>query len=393
MRLLVVACALLTLPLFGASVTVGCPGGTPGDFSSINAAVASLDLDGPHTITVSGTCTENVLLNQRERLTIQGPATIIGPAIAITIRDGNVVLRNLVVRGTFTGIQVADNGALTLSGATVENAANFALDVFGNASAVIGGMNAADAVVLRNSGGGMRCESCVAFFPGWVTIENNTGNAGLVIEGGRVETFGQRPASSIGPVQGGPTIIRNNFNGVAVANRGIFETGRVNFIQNNAASGILATDGTVRLAGSTLPDGTPMGTIVENNARNGVTALFNATFSASGPNTIRNNGSAADELRAGVSATHSSVVTITGGEITGSVGPGISADSISSVRLNGVSISGNSEGAVRLRHGSLLDSVGGNTIPAPSVTCDGTSIVHGNFTGVAAFECEKATKK
>ena len=91
--------------------------------------------------------------------------------------------------------------------------------------------------------------------------------------------------------------------------------------------------------------------------------------------------------------THSSVVTITGGEITGSVRPGISADAISTVRLNGVSISGDSEGAVRLRQGSLLDSVGGNTIPAPSVACDGTSIVHGDFTGVAAFECEKQKKK
>ncbi|HEX6100483.1 MAG TPA: hypothetical protein VF432_29480 [Thermoanaerobaculia bacterium] len=40
---------------------------------------------------------------------------------------------------------------------------------------------------------------------------------------------------------------------------------------------------------------------------------------------------------------------------------------------------------MRLRHGSLLDSVGANTIPAPSVTCDGTSLVHGDFTGVAAF--------
>ncbi|HEX6100481.1 MAG TPA: hypothetical protein VF432_29470 [Thermoanaerobaculia bacterium] len=101
MRLLAGSCvALLALSSFAASVPVGCPGGTPGDLPSITAAVASLDLDGPHTITVSGTCTENVVLNQRERLVIQGPATIIGPAIAIAIRDGNVVLRNLVVRGT-----------------------------------------------------------------------------------------------------------------------------------------------------------------------------------------------------------------------------------------------------------------------------------------------------
>src|SRR5687767_15247976 len=52
-----------------------------------------------------------------------------------------------------------------------------------------------------------------------------------------------------------------------------------------------------------------------------------------------------------------------------------------------------SEEAVRLLHGSLLASVGGNTTPAPSITCDGTSIAHGNFSthaprlrGVSCFQ-------
>jgi hypothetical protein len=58
-----------------------------------------------------------------------------------------------------------------------------------------------------------------------------------------------------------------------------------------------------------------------------------------------------------------------------------------------MTISGNTEEGVRLTHGSALESIANNTIPAPSVTCDGTSIVFGNFAGVAAFECEKATKK
>jgi len=45
---------------------------------------------GP-TITVSGTCTENIVLNQRERLTIQG---------ALEARNcGGLTLRNLTVRG------------------------------------------------------------------------------------------------------------------------------------------------------------------------------------------------------------------------------------------------------------------------------------------------------
>jgi hypothetical protein len=195
-------------------------------------------------------------------------------------------------------------------------------------------------------------------------------------------------------VQGGPTTVRNNaFHGVNVTNRGVLEMARLNVIENNGGSGIFLTDSSANLIGSFTPDGTPMGTIVQGNARNGVTALFNSTFRGSGPNTLQNNGSPSDEFRAGVSSTHSSMVFMTGGTISGNTGPGISADALVTVRLNGVTMTGNSEQAVRLTHGSALESIGGNTIPAPSVTCDGTSMAFGDFTGVAEFECDKATKK
>ena len=395
MRLHILVAASLALPSFAASVTVGCLGGTPGDYPTISAAVAALDLDGPHTITVSGTCTENVLLRARERITLQGPATVIGAGTlpAIRIAGGtDITLRNLTVRAFSSAIQVFANADLTVTGVIAENS-NFAFDAFGGASVTLGGANASDAVTLRNSVFGMRCESCIAFFAGWVTIENNTGN-GLIIEGGRVETLGQRPASPSGPVQGGPTIIRNNSaNGVNVSNRGVFETGRLNYIQNNGLSGIILNGGSANLVASSLPDGTPMGTIVENNTRNAVSALFNGNFSATGPNVLRNNGTLSEPFHCAVSAAYSSTVFITGGEVTGSVGPGIMADSLSVVRLNNANVHDNSEEGVRLLHGSLFESIGGNTIPATSVTCDGTSIVFGDFTGVAAFQCEKATKK
>ena len=59
----------LTATSYAAAVTVGCPGGSPGDYPSINAALAALDFVGPHTVTVSGTCTETVVLTDRERIT------------------------------------------------------------------------------------------------------------------------------------------------------------------------------------------------------------------------------------------------------------------------------------------------------------------------------------
>ena len=41
-----------------ADVTVNCPPFTGGDYPSIQAALDALDLVGPHTITVKGTCQE-----------------------------------------------------------------------------------------------------------------------------------------------------------------------------------------------------------------------------------------------------------------------------------------------------------------------------------------------
>lgn len=385
--------SFLTVASYAASVTVGCPGGAPGDYPTITAALGALDLDGPHTISVSGTCTESVLLRGRERIVIQGPATVIGAGNqpAFTIRGGDdLTLRNLVTRGLFTAISIANNADVTLLGITAENAGNFALDVFGGASVALGGANAADAVTLRNSGMGMRCESCVAFLAGWVTIENHIGAAGLVIEGGRVEGIGQRPASPSGPTQGGPIVVRNNaLNGVSVSNRGVFELARANMIQNNGLSGIILNDGAANLIGSFTPGGTPMGTAIEGNQRNAVSVLFNSTLRASGPNVFQNNGNAGVPFSGGVSATHSSMVFLTGGTISGSTGPGVSADALTTVRLDAMTI----HDGVRLTHGSALESIGNNDVPAPSIACDGTSIVFGDFAGVAPFECEKAVKK
>jgi hypothetical protein len=389
--------SFLAVASYAASVTVGCPGGTPGNHPSITAALAALDLDGPHTISVSGTCTESVLLRGRERLIIQGPATVIGAGTgpAFIIRGGHgLTLRDLVARGLSSAIQIGDNADVTIFGVTAENANGFALDVFGGASVVVGGQNPSEAVTLRNSGGGMRCEACVAFFPGWVTIENNGGGSGLLIDSGRVEAIGQRPASPSGPVQGGPIVVRNHpFSGISVTNRGVLELARANLIQNNGLTGIILNDGSANLIGSFTPDGTPMGTTIEGNGRNAAGVLFNSTFRASGPNVFQNNGTAGVQFTAAVSAVHSSMVFLTGGTISGSIGPGVSADALTTVRLDQMTISGGNEEAVRLTHGSALESIGGNNIPARSVTCDGTSIVFGNFAGVAPFECEKATKK
>ena len=52
-----------------------CSGLTPGAFTSLQAAIDSLDRAGPHQITASssGCCRENVRIMDRHRLTIVAP--------------------------------------------------------------------------------------------------------------------------------------------------------------------------------------------------------------------------------------------------------------------------------------------------------------------------------
>lgn len=367
----------------GATVTVGCPGGSPGTYASITAALAALDAQGPHTIHVSGTCTETVLLDQRERVTIQGPATVAGAgtAPAFDVRDSGIIaLRNLTARGTRAAISVANRSTVTLAGIVAENATNgYAIDAFGGAVVNGGGVNAADFVTMRNSRAGMRCERCVAFFSGNLTIENNTFE-GMNIDSGRVELFGAQP-----PSPGGLNIVRNNGNnGINVTNGGVLDLGRENHIQNNAASGILLTTGSIANINGL--------TIVEGHPRSGIAVLMSSKLHAFGAK-VRNNGVVTDMFRSGVSATHNSLVWMSNSEITGTTGRGLTVDSGSTARLDNMTFSGNTELNVRVMTGGIFESIGGNSIPAASVVCDGTAIVFGDLTGIAEFECDKDKKK
>src|SRR5215472_10274933 len=54
-----------------ADVQVVCPGGGPGAFPSVSAALATLDPHGPNNITVTGTCVENIFIDKFHGLFIQ----------------------------------------------------------------------------------------------------------------------------------------------------------------------------------------------------------------------------------------------------------------------------------------------------------------------------------
>ena len=96
---MMVAAANLLLPGAGwaTNVTVDCD---MFPTASIQAALNSLDVVGPHVITVKGTCTGNVRITGRDRVTIQAAvddtATIVGTGgdVVRISRSRSITLRS-----------------------------------------------------------------------------------------------------------------------------------------------------------------------------------------------------------------------------------------------------------------------------------------------------------
>src|SRR5207245_1441052 len=116
---------LSSLPCFAANVSVDCSKN-----ESITAALNTLDLVGPHFITVSGVCHENVSIAQRDRLTIQSVAGHVAtiqnaasPAGITLLVSGshNITLSGLVVQGGVIGLYVTASNAVLLQNSVVQN--------------------------------------------------------------------------------------------------------------------------------------------------------------------------------------------------------------------------------------------------------------------------------
>src|SRR6516164_9728280 len=99
----------LTSPAHALDVTVGCPGGGGGTYASITAALGALPPNGPNSITVTGTCNENVSISDMRSLTIlagAGGAKIVQPQDNDTFdiaRSQNITLLNLEIAGVHGG--------------------------------------------------------------------------------------------------------------------------------------------------------------------------------------------------------------------------------------------------------------------------------------------------
>ena len=238
--------------------------------NTITGALKLLNPQGPNTLTVYGTCNENVWIQGFNRLNL---ITTTGA----TINDAS--------GGTGTVVVIWDTTDISLQGFTINGGVvgvwcfNFSVCRFdGN-------------TVQGTSGAAIFVDQSRATF-GANTIQNNNAD-GLDVGGlSSVRTYG------------GLLIQQNQGQGVFVGDSGFFSSGG-DTIQNNAGSGIYATDnGSVFLFGTTVARNSAHGVyaqghasadfydanVVTGNAADGVVVMDATYVHFGGENTITGNG-------------------------------------------------------------------------------------------------------
>jgi parallel beta helix pectate lyase-like protein len=371
---------LLPVSLFAANATVDCFGATPGAFTSINAALATLDVTGPHLVSVSGTCVENAIIRSRDRVTLEGnPTATIQPAAGVALlinRARTITLRRLTLTGGTRALAIQRQSDVIVEGVTVANTPTGVV-VDDGSIASFGGLNPLQAVTIAGNGLGLLADGATVYLNGNVTIENST-NGGNDAEHSRIAILGG-PAS--------PNVIRNNgANGVFAHGTSDLDFRGLNEVRDNTLNGVFAFE-------STAVDilGTPtQTTTIDGNLRGGVVLLFNSSGRVQNV-IVTNNGSLAQTVSSGVTIGQNSSAIINVSLIDGTTGPGLIVDSGSMGRVAMSTISGNSAEPIRLLTGGILELQDGNTIPGSGniVVCDDSAVIFGTGANVKT-SCKKA---
>jgi hypothetical protein len=401
-----------------ANVTVDCGAG-----ESINGALAALDAIGPHTITVTGTCTEAVNINLRNQITIQAPveqtATIQSPLPNVNVftisSARRIVLNRLVIRGGRNGISInlgsdvnihnstiAENNnigilytqsTVTIDSSTIRDNAFMGLAAQAGSLGNVGGPSAAQHVLIAGNGTGVSVLEAFLQFNGNFTVENNA-NFGFDMAGGRLNLSGMQA--------GVENLIRSNGAG-AINMRNAASTiifGKT-VIQNNNANGIVVTSGSnLTLNEIVLPDTTVLTTLIEGHTIAGLTLAQQSQATIGGRHKIRNNGATPgtclSTVCGGIRVFSGSQLALRGGaEVSNNIGPGVNVEHNSALLIVvPIVISGNSEEGIRQLIHASTSIVPLTPTPAPgtnnisSVVCDDSSIIGGDLLGIGKLSCK-----
>jgi hypothetical protein len=363
----IVVLAVVTTPFLRAKdVAVDCSGATPGAFTTINAALSALALQGPNSITITGTCMESFTIRGFNDLTLQGSGTAViqpGPnaaPVGVIRSQGITVKGPLIFDGSVILIQ--RNSDLSLSNVTIQNGPGH-------------GIESRDSILdLANS-----------------TIKNSRGQ-GIFLQGGSLSLSGS-------------TITANGEDGVSAVHAHTSMT-TANVISNNTGSGMtISGTSAAELFGDNHIDG---------NGSAGIFATDTSALLMVGGETLNNKLS-------GVSVGQTSSAYLKNLKISGNGSPGLpEVDAIDVARnahvflAGGVDISANTQGGIFVLDGAVLTSFGSNTINNNGVDgvllkgsavahwltpdtitgnarfslhCDNTSLVEADVSGLAHVKC------
>jgi hypothetical protein len=352
------ACLLLLLSsslAFAGSATVNCSGVTPGAFTSITQAVASLPIVGPNSVAISGTCTENVAINGYINLTLIGNPTATIQASDTTFptleidNAQRVGLANLTIKNG-QGVTMSMSTGVTLSSVAIQGSGNFGI---------------------------ITVDSLVHMFNSSVTASTRTG---IVIDGGSFYLDGNDNVSNntrLGISASdahlalndnfGPNIISHNgISGVQIVNTSQSDISGDNEITSNAGqfgllvqsnSSLIMSNGTVSSNSGTgiICDSHSVcdfgGTHIDGNGAGGVQVLEHSHGSFDGSVDISNN------TGIGVQVEQSSSLTSGGNTIANNTGDGLVLNTLSALKFLSNDTITPSAGnlALNCNNGSMVD--------------------------------------
>ena len=377
---LLFVCSLLLLSsfAFAGNAVVDCSGVTPGAFTTIHDALASLPAAGPNSISVSGTCHENVVMFGRTDLSIFGnptatvlPGNANGHLLAIA-GSQRVGIQNITFDGG-RGALINDNSRVDLTNVTIQNSLGIGL------TSIDSLVHIADSTVKASARSGISVGGGTFYVDSadtgnTVTANGRTGisvlTGHLILNGGDEVTPGTE------------NVISNNAGvGVAVANSAEADiNGDNRIIGNQGAFGLEV----IHTSTVIMTDGT-----ISSNAGIGVHCGETSHCEWAGITKIDSNG------KGGIEITDHSDAYLDGGiDISGNTGVGVLVDlSLLLNSLGGNTINNNTDDGIVLNTMSVLKFAANDTITGNgnlALECNNNSMVSGDISTYKPKKCGAA---
>jgi len=347
----------------------------------------------PLTITVRGTCHENVTITRND-VTLRGAAPgsgITGPDATLNtitiISAQRVMLDNLTVSGGSNGVMGWGGAAFTVKNSTIQNTGANGIVVRSNSRAWIESNtvtgNASSGIVVRGSSNGSIINNTVQSNTtfGIVISEGSSARigvteggtaAGNLIEGSGADGISVSFTSSA--ILYGNTIQHNGlsggYEGISVTLHSTLALLGLNTITANTGPGIFLRSSSLRtgrMGGWTI---TPNTNEISNNIGGGIDATQNSLLDLRDGLTITNNQSSPNWFSFGLSLDQGSRLRISDTTVTGNARGGILLSMASTaVFRGGNNISANTGYDLQCQNGAGSSYSGGNLPPNTDPSC------------------------